>query len=225
MVKHIIWRSTCDRGQVAELKTWVVLRSSQVKTTWGETDCWLSLNTCWWVVIACLSWWEVYHLEIAGGQCCLESCLNPSSLNVSLKGTVNIEWHKRKYSGKVILLAPGYFVSSKPSWSLALALNSVVGWNLSTLQPLHLSQSGAPGFKVKGRIPLPKRMNFRKSSKRPLTPPPHFRKVMLRISRQKCDKSATKVRMFIWRASVSSGQMDIFLQGLFQLYRKWFYIP
>ena len=26
----------------------------------------------------------------------------------------------------------------------------------------------------KGRLPLPKRMNFRKSSKRSLTPPPHF---------------------------------------------------
>ena len=32
----------------------------------------------------------------------------------------------------------------------------------------------------------PQRMNFRKSSKRPLTPPPHFRKIMLRFSRQKC---------------------------------------
>ena len=27
----------------------------------------------------------------------------------------------------------------------------------------------------------PKRMNFRKSSKRPLTPPPHFRKIILQI--------------------------------------------
>ena len=34
-------------------------------------------------------------------------------------------------------------------------------------------------------------MNFWKSSKRPLTiPPPHFRKVILRVSRQNCDKSA-----------------------------------
>ena len=33
-------------------------------------------------------------------------------------------------------------------------------------------------------------MNFRKSSKRLLTPPPHFRKVTLRFSRQNCDKSA-----------------------------------
>ena len=30
-------------------------------------------------------------------------------------------------------------------------------------------------------------------------PAPHFRKVTLRFSRQNCDKSATKVRMFIWR--------------------------
>ena len=28
-------------------------------------------------------------------------------------------------------------------------------------------------------------------------PPPHFGKIMLRISRQNCDKIATKVRMFI----------------------------
>ena len=34
----------------------------------------------------------------------------------------------------------------------------------------------------KGRLPLPKRMNFRKSSKRPFPPPPaHFRKVMLQF--------------------------------------------
>ena len=33
----------------------------------------------------------------------------------------------------------------------------------------------------KGSLPLPKRMNFRKSSKRPLTTPPHFRKIMLQI--------------------------------------------
>ena len=30
-------------------------------------------------------------------------------------------------------------------------------------------------------------------------PPPHLWKIILRISRQNCDKSATKVRMFIWR--------------------------
>ena len=38
----------------------------------------------------------------------------------------------------------------------------------------------------KGRLSAPLSMNFWKSSKRPLTPPPHFRKVILRISRQKC---------------------------------------
>ena len=42
----------------------------------------------------------------------------------------------------------------------------------------------------KGRMASPKLMNFRKSSKRPLTPPPHFRKIILRFSRQNCDKSA-----------------------------------
>ena len=33
----------------------------------------------------------------------------------------------------------------------------------------------------KGRVTAPKRMNFWKSSKRPLTPPPHFRKIMLQF--------------------------------------------
>ena len=42
----------------------------------------------------------------------------------------------------------------------------------------------------KGWVRLTDRMNFRKSSKRLLTPPPHFRKVTLRFSRQNCDKSA-----------------------------------
>ena len=31
----------------------------------------------------------------------------------------------------------------------------------------------------KGRVRLPKLMNFRKNSKRPFTPPPHFRKIIL----------------------------------------------
>ena len=33
----------------------------------------------------------------------------------------------------------------------------------------------------KGSLSVPKRMNFRKRSKRPLTPPPHFRKIILQI--------------------------------------------
>ena len=40
----------------------------------------------------------------------------------------------------------------------------------------------------KRRLPLPKRMNFRKSSKRPLTPP-HFRKVMLQFFSEIHDRS------------------------------------
>ena len=35
------------------------------------------------------------------------------------------------------------------------------------------------GFKSLGTGGATKQMNFRKSSKRPLTPPPHFRKVMI----------------------------------------------
>ena len=43
-------------------------------------------------------------------------------------------------------------------------------------------------------------MNFRKSSKRPLTPPPHhFRKIILRISRQKCVISRQKCVCSLWR--------------------------
>ena len=38
---------------------------------------------------------------------------------------------------------------------------------------------------TKGRVTLQKWMNFRKSFKLPLTPP-HFWKIILRISRQKC---------------------------------------
>ena len=36
-------------------------------------------------------------------------------------------------------------------------------------------------FAIKGRIPLPNRMNFWKNSKRPLTPSPHFWKIMLQF--------------------------------------------
>ena len=34
---------------------------------------------------------------------------------------------------------------------------------------------------TKGRVPLPNRMNFRKHSKQPSTPSPHFRKIMLQF--------------------------------------------
>ena len=50
---------------------------------------------------------------------------------------------------------------------------------------------------AKGRLILQNWMNFWKNSKHPLTLPPHFRKIILRILRQNCDKIATKVRMFI----------------------------
>ena len=42
---------------------------------------------------------------------------------------------------------------------------------------------------AKGRMASPKLMNFRKVPNG-LWPPPHFRKIMLRFSRQNCDKSA-----------------------------------
>ena len=43
----------------------------------------------------------------------------------------------------------------------------------------------------KGLLPGPNSMNFRKTSKRPLTPPPYFRKTMLRFFRE-AQKFATK---------------------------------
>ena len=39
-------------------------------------------------------------------------------------------------------------------------------------------------FYTKGRLTVPKQMNFLKSSKRSLTPSPHFRKVILQIFRK-----------------------------------------
>ena len=55
-----------------------------------------------------------------------------------------------------------------------------------TLPEVKKPYSSQPG--VKGRMAPPKRMNFRKNSKRLLTPlpPPHFWKIILRILRQKC---------------------------------------
>ena len=52
---------------------------------------------------------------------------------------------------------------------------------------------------TKGSIRLPKRMNFRKSSERPFTPHPHFRKIMLRILRQKCVILRQKCVCSLWR--------------------------
>ena len=56
--------------------------------------------------------------------------------------------------------------------------------------------ASVPGYKIltyrtaKGSFTLPKRMNFRKGSKRPLTPPPaHFRKVMLQFFSEIHDRS------------------------------------
>ena len=65
--------------------------------------------------------------------------------------------------------------------------NSRVGVDNARVGPEELIDIKKGFFKVpkkaagKGSRPHPKRMNFRKSSKGPLTPPPHFRKVMLQI--------------------------------------------
>ena len=49
-----------------------------------------------------------------------------------------------------------------------------------------------PHHLAKGRLPVPNLMNFRKTSKRPLTPTqPYFRKTMLRFFRE-AQKFATK---------------------------------
>ena len=49
----------------------------------------------------------------------------------------------------------------------------------------------------KGRMAPPKRMNFRKNSKRPLTPPPSFSENYVADFATKVRDFATKVRMFI----------------------------
>ena len=54
-------------------------------------------------------------------------------------------------------------------------------------------------WRDKGRMAPPKRMNLRKNSKRPLTPPPHFRKIILRILRQKCVISRRKCVCSFWQ--------------------------
>ena len=53
---------------------------------------------------------------------------------------------------------------------------------------LHVSASGYR-FLFRSYIYLPKRMNFRKSSKRPLIPPPHFLKVILQFFSEIHDRS------------------------------------
>ena len=58
--------------------------------------------------------------------------------------------------------------------------------------PIRLTRLNSP--LTKGRVTFPNRMNFRKSSKRPLTPP-IFGKLYCAFR----DKIVTKVRMFIWR--------------------------
>ena len=71
-------------------------------------------------------------------------------------------------------------------------LNHVkIAWKFSQKQrgPFNTFLKKSFFFETKGRMAPPKRMNFRKNSKRPLTPP-HFWKIILRISRQNCDKSA-----------------------------------
>ena len=63
------------------------------------------------------------------------------------------------------------------------------GFIRKTLKDFFYYLSKTRWYTAKGRLPLPKRMNFRKSSKRPLTPPPHFRKVMLQIFSEIHDRS------------------------------------
>ena len=47
-------------------------------------------------------------------------------------------------------------------------------------QVIHLSE-----VNLKGRVAVPKRMNLRKNFKRHLTPPPHFRKIILQFFPEK----------------------------------------
>ena len=95
-----------------------------------------------------------------------------------------------------------YYLKCSSSLSQSLCKGQIkgqktfFGQNSFQLMYNHKPKSNAPLRKNhktadrKGRMGTPKRMKLRKSSKRPLTPPPHFRKIMLRISRQIGDKSA-----------------------------------
>ena len=103
------------------------------------------------------------------------------------------------------------FISSNmffpaPIWSyknLIISLHRVLPNNINVhpfniLHSLRIRTLAMPGFWEiwihppfpKGRMALPKRMNFRKNSKRPLTPPPSF------LGNHIAD-FATKVRMFL----------------------------
>ena len=60
-----------------------------------------------------------------------------------------------------------------------------LSWYISPLwQSFRLKLETGKECKYKGRVTPPKRMNFLKSSKRPLTPPPIFQKIMLQIFHQ-----------------------------------------
>ena len=68
----------------------------------------------------------------------------------------------------------GQFLSSGSIWSVGKFWGS----------PWRIRVSDGPGERAqrKGRVALPNQMNFRKNSKRPSTPLPHFRKIMLHIA-------------------------------------------
>ena len=52
-------------------------------------------------------------------------------------------------------------------------------WAQISLEALWLHIYRLRILRPRGSLSLPKQMNFRKSSKRPLTPPPHFRKIIV----------------------------------------------
>ena len=79
------------------------------------------------------------------------------------------------------------------------AKGNVVGWFAHKSLTAHMKCPQKVNDRGKGQMASPKRMIFRKSSKRPLTPPPHFRKIILRISRQKCVISRQKCVCSFWR--------------------------
>ena len=79
---------------------------------------------------------------------------------------------KRGRSGRSA--SSGQFLSSGSIWSVGKFWGS----------PWRIRVSDGPGERAqrKGRVALPNQMNFRKNSKRPSTPLPHFRKIMLHIA-------------------------------------------
>ena len=88
-------------------------------------------------------------------------------------------------------MQPADEVNFQPmQWSLGDELNTSMSFAFCSLCRGKIWENGT-GV-AKGRVASPKRLNFRKSSKWPLTPPPHFRKIMLQFFSENVRKKLYK---------------------------------